>query len=467
MQITDLTINPRLIIEQIRSQGLELLRAGQVIQATVIEPTKQGIAKLSIGGTEVQARTQVSLVAGERLILDVVKAGKLPELRLIREPTIKQLQAQAMRELLPRQAPLHQLIDNIRSLAAGSAKPATPPAPASPPGATGTAGQPGNRSTTAPQQASLEETAAQIRQMLNKTTGTNTPSVPDRSMTPGESKPSPGTPSLPATNQKSPPIPQPLRDALGPEVAEKVHKILSHTVGEKQPLTPERIRQAFESSGLFLEPKLAAGTAPAVDLKDSLLRLLFQLHPNLAGKTPGKGRQRGGNPDNINSRALPAAAARLFADLQLQTEGALARIQMHQLASLPQEEGTRQVWQFELPVAMPKSTDSFMLQIEKEQRANGQEQETVWSVTLHFNIDPLGQVSARLVLGDEQISSFFTAELANTARELENALPKLSDAFLRAGLKVGKLGARQGIKTEQTGELHPPRPNFPLLDEKA
>ena len=66
MQITDLTINPRLIIEQIRSQGLELLRTGQVVQASVIEPTKQGVAKLSIGGTEVLARTQVSLSAGER-----------------------------------------------------------------------------------------------------------------------------------------------------------------------------------------------------------------------------------------------------------------------------------------------------------------------------------------------------------------------------------------------------------------
>lgn len=452
MQITDLTINPRLVIEQIRSQGLELLRSGQVIQASVIDPTKQGVVKLSIGGTEVLARTQISLSAGERLILDVVKAGKLPELRLIREPTIKQLQAQALRELLPRQAPLHKLIDNIRSLAAGSAKPTSLSAPPPSPGATVTA---------VPQQVTPEETAAQIRQMLNKTTGTKTPSAP------GESKPPPGSSPLPATTQKNIPIPQPLRDALGPEVAEKVQKILSHTVGDKQPLTPERIRQAFENSGLFLEPKLATGTAPAADLKDSLLRLLFQLRPDLAGKTPGREQQRGGSPDNISNRSLPAMAARLFAELQVQTEGALARIQMHQLASLPQEEGARQVWQFELPVAMPKSTDSFMLQIEKEQRANGNEQETVWSVTLHFNIDPLGPVSARLVLGDDQISSFFTAELADTARELENALPKLSDAFLRAGLKIGKLGARQGIETEQTEDPHPPRPNFPLLDEKA
>ncbi|MES9934576.1 MAG: flagellar hook-length control protein FliK, partial [Candidatus Sedimenticola sp. PURPLELP] len=147
-----------------------------------------------------------------------------------------------------------------------------------------------------------------------------------------------------------------------------------------------------------------------------------------------------------------------------QTESALARVQMHQLASVPVDEQPKQAWQIEVPVNNADSTDSFMLRIARESRTNDGEQETLWTVSLNFDLENLGPVKALLTLSDDVISSHFLAREPDSAVRIEQALPKLDHAFQRAGLKVGSISARRGEPDTQDIDLPNPKP---LLDEKA
>ncbi len=118
MQIADLLANPKLVIEQARSEIFSQLRPGQTVQAAVLEPPRMGIARLRIGNSEVMIRTLLPLVTGEQLQLYVQKDSNSNqlELRLIQEATLKHYQAQALRTLLPRQIPLQKLMESIRQI---------------------------------------------------------------------------------------------------------------------------------------------------------------------------------------------------------------------------------------------------------------------------------------------------------------------------------------------------------------
>ncbi|HXK57730.1 MAG TPA: flagellar hook-length control protein FliK, partial [Gammaproteobacteria bacterium] len=239
-------------------------------------------------------------------------------------------------------------------------------------------------------------------------------------------------------------------------LSQTVGRILNLQILPGENPIAENIRLAFARSGLFLESALATGSAPPDDMKRSILELLLQLRPLLAAA------QSAHQP--VSSQAIERGfdPVGFFTELVSHAEGSLARILFNQLSSLPGDNANQQIWQFELPYRHNESCDSFRVQIERETKQGKKGiQETLWSVGLDFELEPIGPIHARLVLTGEEISSRFTAEYAETARLLEEALPHLANAFSRAGLKVGTLSAVRGT-TENA-----PRPRFPLLDEKA
>jgi hypothetical protein len=151
-------------------------------------------------------------------------------------------------------------------------------------------------------------------------------------------------------------------------------------------------------------------------------------------------------------------------ELSRQVEGALARVQYNQLASLPQEDGSRQVWQFDLPVRHGERLDGFHLQVEEEQRDNGAAgEDSAWTVNLAFSLEPLGPVRVRIGLLGETVSSTFWAERESTARLIGGRLEELRQGFERVGLEVGQLSARQGLPAAPRTLRH----TTPLVDEQA
>jgi hypothetical protein len=208
---------------------------------------------------------------------------------------------------------------------------------------------------------------------------------------------------------------------------------------------------------------LAAGQIPQNDLKASLFRLLFLL----GGKvfTPVNQQTSSAGGRNVQNQAATADAVRPQALLELrnQVEGALARVQLNQLASMPTEDQTRQVWQFELPINRKEQSDSFLLRFERETRGSEPPRQIYWTVTLDFDIAPLGPISARLALHGDEISSHFTAQLGETARRIASEMPKLEQALIKAGLSIRKLSATQGSVPKPEPQAIP----APLLDERA
>jgi hypothetical protein len=249
------------------------------------------------------------------------------------------------------------------------------------------------------------------------------------------------------------------------KILRQVTLILNHAGAGIESLTAARIKQAFQDSGLFLESNLAAGNGAGTDFKASLLRLLLHLRPLLQPSQSGGRRadlatRSGQQPPNLQ----PASPGRMLSEWLSQTEGALSRILLHQLASVPREETAQQVWQFELPIRHQEGTDDLFVRICREHKTGAKDQASRWSVRLEFNLPNLGPVATRLTLQDDVISSHFIAQDPESARTLDRAMPVLTQAFLRAGLKPGSLTACQGDIIREDKPARSPRP---LLDEKA
>lgn len=434
MQITDPISNPRLFIEQTRSDALQQLRPGQLVRAVVEVPADRGIAQLNIGGIKMPVKTGMKLEIGQQLALDVVKAGNIPEFRVIREVTPATTQALALKGILPKQLPLNQLLDALKSLTTIQQTPVI---------------------TTGAASAGVNNGLDTLfQQLLQQTTST-------RPLTSAGPSPLERNLQLIANALQ---INQGGNRANSPaiELARQIRQLINQALSNGQPVTGAAIRQALNQSGLFMEPHLLNGQPVQNDLKGNLLKLLETLRPmltttQLLGESPV-----GKTADTAT--ALQLIAARLFAELHHQAEGALARIQLHQLASLPQDENShKQLWQFELPISHPEGHDEFLIQFEKETRPAEQAEER-WSVTLNFNLAPTGPVCARLSLMADEISSHFTAELTDGVKRIEQLLPTLHEAFTKAGLKVGKLSACLGTAVRRPDQPISP---LPLLDERA
>ncbi|RLJ17218.1 flagellar hook-length control protein FliK [bacterium endosymbiont of Escarpia laminata] len=361
---------------QPRENPIQNLKPGQILQATALSDTQNSQLKLQIGVTRLIAQTQVAIKSGQQLTLSVEKGGKFPELRLLTTLSREQLQANALKMLLPRQQPLAQLFDKI---------------------------------------------------------------------------------AIQLSNSSSNPAPGNVRQAI--------EGMVGRLLSTDQPRFQQQLRTALQNSGLFTEAHLLRGSGNPADLKLNLLRLFELINTLLPGKglNPQQSAAALAASDSSGTPLPPDSPLRFLLDLLKQLDGGLARIQSNQLASLPQEDPTRQTWQFELPIRHNEQLDVFRIRLQKEPGKSGEKEDAVWSLTLRMNLEPLGPMRVQLRLQGEAISSVLWAEQAETTSLIQNNLEKLRSALEKAGLDVTKLEAYQG-KSEGDEQL--PR-GLSLLDEKA
>ncbi len=431
MEIPDIKISSRLTLEPSVTSVLKNLQPGQLLHASVLSDTSQNLVKLKIGTAELIARTQVSLRADQRLTLDVIKAGVMPELRIVREPVVREYQAEALRSILPAQIPLQRLFANLQAVYSNIIRSMPQP------GADLKIPQPLislppqlNPTSTTPSATGVDKQMLQVMQSLT-----------DRGVLPS------------------------MANQFGPKLVQSVTNILSAAIPNPGNITAAQLRQAIVGYGLFLEAQLAAGQPPTASLKSDLLQLLFQivnilkLDKNQAQLQPDI---KGGTSSNSQ---MDSGVVKLLELLFRHAEGGLARVHLNQLSSLPTDDNSRQVWQFEIPIRHHNQVDSFLIRLEQEQANNtGSETKPIWYVTLSFNIDPLGPVKAKISLRDNEVSTLFLAERPESAELLNRRISELRQAYSDSGLSVGKLLARRGNTTPEP----PATPHSsPLLDEKA
>lgn len=249
----------------------------------------------------------------------------------------------------------------------------------------------------------------------------------------------------------------------------------------------EQLRQALLRSGPFLEARLAEAVAQGLpgltaenDLKAGLLGLLARL---LGLRLPTAPTDRPPRPAGADAPpplpgGQPAAQARVTFDtlddaaetlrqLRQQVEGALARVQLGQLASLPAEDDGRRAWLLELPLRQPDGqVDVLALRFEEEAARGHADESPRWQVSLALDLPGLGPVQAHIALRGGSVSARFQAESAATVRLFEHHLSELQQRLRAAGLAVGSLAAAQATgETPATGTGNGlPRG---LLDEEA
>jgi len=213
-------------------------------------------------------------------------------------------------------------------------------------------------------------------------------------------------------------------------------------------------------------PLTAGSLSRLVFNNGTMLSLLPALTGARASKSDDGEIARANVPPPPIRGALPAAqpivAATLLSNspaetaihhLIAETEGAIARQTLLQVASLPDRvdapgarpdtSGPR--WNFEIPFATPQGT--AMAQFEISRDGGGGEVEAakrVWRARFSLNVEPAGPVHALITFAGERTSVRMWAERPATAAQLRAGAGELSQALSRADLVPGDIVIRDG-----------------------
>jgi hypothetical protein len=168
---------------------------------------------------------------------------------------------------------------------------------------------------------------------------------------------------------------------------------------------------------------------------------------------PFRGAQPSAQPVALPSIApnapLATTAQRLLGD----TDAAIARQTLLQIASLPDRVDTAGVridssaprWNFEIPFVTPQGT--AMAQFEISRDGGGEETEAaerVWRARFSLDVEPAGPVHALVSLTGDTTSVRMWAERPATVAQLRAGAAQLSHALSKADLTPGDIVIRDG-----------------------
>jgi flagellar hook-length control protein FliK len=138
--------------------------------------------------------------------------------------------------------------------------------------------------------------------------------------------------------------------------------------------------------------------------------------------------------------------------LLAQTDGALARQTLLQIASLPdavtpqQQTDAPPKLTMDIPLATPLGTAIVQLQIEHDEERNDGDarREKTWRINLAIDLEPLGPVRATVSQVGGLTHVALLAERRESAQALRDDLPMLEASLAEAALDIGDLQCRTG-----------------------
>lgn len=247
-------------------------------------------------------------------------------------------------------------------------------------------------------------------------------------------------------------LPGPVRDAAV--------RVLAHAPPLTSQVGAPAVAQAMARSGLFLEANLAAApfaSPVGQDLKAGLLILRQALSAWLSTAPPVQGRKSPAPPPPYRAggtRAQPPAISKLSPggspvamgqELLQETEAALGRQELLQIASLPVASGPEaQVtrWMFEMPFVTPQGAGVAQFEVSRDARGESGEVEPVWRAAFSLDAEPLGPIHARISLTGAQAGVSLWAERAEGLERL-----RADQGLLTAALAAVRLHAEIAVHT--------------------
>ncbi|MBV1869464.1 MAG: flagellar hook-length control protein FliK [Gammaproteobacteria bacterium] len=221
-----------------------------------------------------------------------------------------------------------------------------------------------------------------------------------------------------------------------------------------------------ESTGQKETTKLLnAALSPTVKTTATPYRLPFALRDtpyfqNNNATTPQQPSPTRSSPQRVFAKD---SAEGLIETLIRQTQGALAKIQLNQVASLshanqPAAETTaNQQWFFEVPVNTGTQVETVSIFIEEEKEKKSEEdckKEKRWQVNLGFDLEDFGKLHVALTLVGESASSTIWVEQGGVYRTIQPQLFTLQTRLEALGIKVEKLDCRIGLPAHNKTEIH-------------
>jgi len=178
-------------------------------------------------------------------------------------------------------------------------------------------------------------------------------------------------------------------------------KLASTGTGTSNPQTQATPGQ----TGLYQSPE--GKTQAGVKLPDTLMTMIKQrLHSYGQKAIPAD---------------LPKQLERILKTILQQSNSALGRSQLHQMANLRPDNLAPQ-WFFELPIQMQKEVENLQILIKQESKQEQNSEEKVWSLVIQFDMKALGKVRAILQWHNDKVSVQFLAQHSRTSEFIESEL---------------------------------------------
>lgn len=247
------------------------------------------------------------------------------------------------------------------------------------------------------------------------------------------------------------------RVVLPEPVARAAQQVLAGRVAIDAPrFDGTTLQAAVRASGVFQEANLARGQ-PLLqpDMKSALLTLrqtlttwlgqqapvapVAQIPPPLRGSIP---RARGLDAPPVDPNAAPEEVGRQLLE---RTESALARVRLHQHASLPDATGRTADLSLDLPVMIGTHQTLMQLQIHRDQHNEAETAaERGWQMRFALNLPGMGEVGAQVTLRGGAIGVMLWAAEPEASAALDAEIGTLRDALSNAGLQASAVIVRHG-----------------------
>lgn len=218
-----------------------------------------------------------------------------------------------------------------------------------------------------------------------------------------------------------------------------IRQVLAFALPASAAADPTALKAAIARSGLFFEAQLAQtpGSPPA-DMKAALLGLQGALIAAGAAASTRPSRTPAPPPARGGGVAVQSLAAAILSPddapeqqlltLRDETEQALARQTLHQLASLPDETaGAR--WSFELPLLTPQGATIAQFAVERDDAGTTTGAPPAWRARFALDIPPLGPVQVALSLREGRSSAALWVDRPDSLALLRGQAVDLADAL--------------------------------------
>lgn len=217
------------------------------------------------------------------------------------------------------------------------------------------------------------------------------------------------------------------QDAVG-QIVRSLMGLFSLTPQTKPEASAKQVEQMMQQSGLFTENRMARQASGQPLSVDDLRTRLGQLR-----------------------RASQELPPQVRDQMNMLIDKAEARATHHQITSARQwrdypDGSAERYFRMDLPLQTPEGFKQVELELREQRRPTSTtETQTNWTLNLHFDLDPIGPVDARVHLEDEwDVSVAFWAESTRTTEMIRDRLESFSNHLQQQGFQVDTINVRKG-----------------------